>query len=135
MLIGQDPERIEFLYQMMYRQAFWRGGDGYSIALDPAKGTWRLTGTLATARYLPALLLLQDEHARHVQDADGVAIRRRARDRLDADHVAGAGLVLDEELLAEGLREVPRSSSDAPERVRLLAVFYSFKALSGALLK
>jgi len=26
MLIGEDPRRIEHLYQMMYRQSFWRLG-------------------------------------------------------------------------------------------------------------
>ena len=26
MLLGEDPERIEFLYQKMYRQSFWRLG-------------------------------------------------------------------------------------------------------------
>lgn len=26
MLIGQDPARIQYLWQMMYRQRFWRGG-------------------------------------------------------------------------------------------------------------
>lgn len=26
MLVGEDPENIEFLYQKMYRQSFWRLG-------------------------------------------------------------------------------------------------------------
>ena len=45
MVIGQDPERIEFLYQMMYRQAFWRGGIvGLSAISGIEQALWDIRG-------------------------------------------------------------------------------------------
>ena len=45
MLIDQDPERIEFLYQMMYRQAFWRGGIiGLSAISGIEQALWDIRG-------------------------------------------------------------------------------------------
>jgi len=49
---------------------------------------------------------IERQRARHHQQR--VAIGRRAGDRLDADHVAGAGAVLHEELLLERGREMLR---------------------------
>ena len=46
------------------------------------------------------------ERQRARRHQEGVAVGRGARDALDADHVAGAGAVLDEELLLERLGEM-----------------------------
>lgn len=45
MLIGQDPKRIEFLYQMMYRQSFWRVGViGLSAISGIEQALWDILG-------------------------------------------------------------------------------------------
>ena len=45
MLIGQDPMRIEFLYQMMYRQSFWRVGViGLSAISGIEQALWDILG-------------------------------------------------------------------------------------------
>jgi galactonate dehydratase len=45
MLIGQDPTRIEFLYQMMYRQSFWRVGViGLSAISGIEQALWDILG-------------------------------------------------------------------------------------------
>src|ERR1041384_3395709 len=44
-LIGEDPTRIEHLWQTMYRQGFWRGGVGLNSALSGIdQALWDLTG-------------------------------------------------------------------------------------------
>ena len=57
-------------------------------------------------RYLLVEHGIERQRARRHQE--GVAVVRRARDALDTDHVAGAGAVLDEELLLERLGEMIR---------------------------
>ncbi len=45
MLIGEDPERIEFLYQKMYRQSFWRVGViGLSAISGIEQALWDIRG-------------------------------------------------------------------------------------------
>jgi galactonate dehydratase len=45
MLIGQDPTRIEFLFQMMYRQSFWRVGViGLSAISGIEQALWDILG-------------------------------------------------------------------------------------------
>ena len=45
MLIGEDPERIEFLYQKMYRQSFWRlGVIGMSAISGIEQALWDIRG-------------------------------------------------------------------------------------------
>ena len=45
MLIGEDPARIEFLYQRMYRQSFWRGGViGMSAISGIEQALWDIRG-------------------------------------------------------------------------------------------
>ncbi|MCS7056421.1 MAG: galactonate dehydratase, partial [Thermoflexales bacterium] len=45
MLIGEDPERIEFLYQKMYRQSFWRVGViGMSAISGIEQALWDIRG-------------------------------------------------------------------------------------------
>ena len=45
MLIGEDPSRIEFLYQKMYRQSFWRlGVIGMSAISGIEQALWDLRG-------------------------------------------------------------------------------------------
>ncbi len=45
MLIGEDPERIEFLYQKMYRQSFWRMGViGMSAISGIEQALWDILG-------------------------------------------------------------------------------------------
>lgn len=45
MLIGEDPTRIEFLYQMMYRQSFWRVGViGLSAISGIEQALWDILG-------------------------------------------------------------------------------------------
>src|SRR5947209_3835361 len=44
-LIGQDPTRIEHLWQTLYRQGFWRGGVVLNSALSGIdQALWDLTG-------------------------------------------------------------------------------------------
>lgn len=45
MLIGEDPDRIEFLYQKMYRQSFWRMGIiGMSAISAVEQALWDIRG-------------------------------------------------------------------------------------------
>lgn len=45
MLLGEDPRRIEFLYQMMYRQSFWRlGVIGMSALSGIEQALWDIKG-------------------------------------------------------------------------------------------
>src|SRR6266498_1555252 len=45
MLIGEDPARIEHLYQKMYRQSFWRlGVIGLSAISGIEQALWDITG-------------------------------------------------------------------------------------------
>ena len=45
MLLGEDPERIEFLYQKMYRQSFWRlGVIGLSAISGIEQALWDILG-------------------------------------------------------------------------------------------
>lgn len=45
MLVGEDPARIEFLYQRMYRQSFWRGGViGMSAISGIEQALWDIRG-------------------------------------------------------------------------------------------
>lgn len=45
MLIGEDPQRIEFLYQKMYRQSFWRVGViGLSAISGIEQALWDIRG-------------------------------------------------------------------------------------------
>ena len=45
MLLGEDPERIEFLYQKMYRQSFWRlGVIGLSAISGIEQALWDIRG-------------------------------------------------------------------------------------------
>jgi galactonate dehydratase len=45
MLIGEDPENIEFLYQKMYRQSFWRMGViGMSAISGIEQALWDIRG-------------------------------------------------------------------------------------------
>ena len=45
MLVGEDPERIEFLYQKMYRQSFWRMGViGMSAISGIEQALWDIRG-------------------------------------------------------------------------------------------
>ena len=45
MLIGEDPTRIEHLYQKMYRQSFWRGGViGLSAISGIEQALWDILG-------------------------------------------------------------------------------------------
>ncbi len=45
MLIGEDPARIEFLYQKMYRQSFWRVGViGLSAISGIEQALWDILG-------------------------------------------------------------------------------------------
>ena len=45
MLVGEDPRRIEFLYQMMYRQSFWRlGVIGMSAVSGIEQALWDIKG-------------------------------------------------------------------------------------------
>ncbi len=47
MLIGEDPQRIEFLYQKMYRQSFWRVGViGLSAISGIEQALWDIQGKL-----------------------------------------------------------------------------------------
>ena len=48
MLIGENPENIEFLYQKMYRQSFWRNGHYRPCPLSPASS--KPYGTFAARR-------------------------------------------------------------------------------------
>ncbi|MFN4292505.1 MAG: galactonate dehydratase [Thermoflexales bacterium] len=50
MLIGEDPQRIEFLYQKMYRQSFWRVGViGLSAISGIEQALWDIQGKLLGA--------------------------------------------------------------------------------------
>lgn len=56
MLIGEDPARIEFLYQKMYRQSFWRQGViGMSAISGIETALWDLRGKMLN---LPVYQLL-----------------------------------------------------------------------------
>jgi galactonate dehydratase len=45
LLIGQDPRRIEHLWQMMHRQYFWRGGiTNYTAMSGIDQALWDITG-------------------------------------------------------------------------------------------
>jgi galactonate dehydratase len=56
MLIGEDPTRIEFLYQKMYRQSFWRVGViGLSAISGIEQALWDIQGKLLS---LPVYRLL-----------------------------------------------------------------------------
>ncbi len=45
MLIDEDPEKIEFLYQKMYRQSFWRMGViGMSAISGIEQALWDIRG-------------------------------------------------------------------------------------------
>jgi galactonate dehydratase len=47
MVIGEDPDRIEFLYQKMYRQSFWRVGViGMSAISGIEQALWDIQGKL-----------------------------------------------------------------------------------------
>ncbi|GIV85427.1 MAG: galactonate dehydratase [Candidatus Roseilinea sp.] len=47
MLIGEDPQRIEFLYQKMYRQSFWRVGViGLSAISGIEQALWDIRGKM-----------------------------------------------------------------------------------------
>ena len=37
LIIGQDPLRVEHLWQVMFRQYFWRGG---VVTMSAVSGTW-----------------------------------------------------------------------------------------------
>ena len=59
LLIGEDPRRIEHLYQMMYRQYFWKVGiegmsaiSGIEQALWDIKGKWLNVPAFTFARSL-----------------------------------------------------------------------------------
>lgn len=44
-IIGEDPTRIEYLWQMLYRQGFWRGGPVLNSALAGIdQALWDVTG-------------------------------------------------------------------------------------------
>lgn len=50
MLIGEDPQRIEFLYQKLYRQSFWRVGViGLSAISGIEQALWDIQGKLRGA--------------------------------------------------------------------------------------
>ncbi|HWQ53955.1 MAG TPA: galactonate dehydratase [Bryobacteraceae bacterium] len=45
LLIGQDPRRIEYLWQVMHRQYFWRGGiTNYTAMSGIDQALWDITG-------------------------------------------------------------------------------------------
>ena len=52
----------------------------------------------------------------HGDDEQGVAVRRRLRDRLGADHAAGAAAVVDHDLLAEAVAELDGDQRARPRR-------------------
>jgi hypothetical protein len=93
-------------------KAFWRGGDGYSIALDPAKCTWydhrdaRGGGVLALVETAlgcnrrAALQWLETNCGLEARRPLSVADRRNYRqERDDADHFGIAAQALAEEAL------------------------------------
>ncbi len=44
-ILGQDPTRIDFLWQRMYRHGFWRGGEGILTAISALEmALWDITG-------------------------------------------------------------------------------------------
>ena len=44
-IIGEDPTRIEYLWQIMYRHGFWRGGVVLNTALSGIEhALWDITG-------------------------------------------------------------------------------------------
>ena len=47
-LIGQDPTRVEYLWQQMYRHPFWRGGPVLSAAISGIdQALWDIAGKAA----------------------------------------------------------------------------------------
>lgn len=53
MLLGEDPTRIEFLYQKMYRQSFWRMGViGMSAISGVEQALWDIRGRCSTNRFI-----------------------------------------------------------------------------------
>lgn len=96
-------------------QAFWRGGDGYSIVLDPAQGKWydhrngRGGGALALVEVAlgcdrrAALRWLEANCGLDPWHAESSAVQRNYRqdrqDREDADFFGIAGRALVEEVL------------------------------------
>ena len=92
LLIGEDPRRIEHLYQIMCRQYFWRAGiegmtaiSGIEQALWDIKGKWlerpglrapRRAGARPGAGLQPPRRRLDESH---VREHRGEGIRRERR--------------------------------------------------------
>ena len=94
LLIGQDPRRIEHLWQTMHRQYFWRGGITDMTAISGIdQALWDIKGKelgkpvcelLGGPGARHAALLRppgRREPGRHVQDARARGVRRRACSR------------------------------------------------------
>ncbi len=93
LLIGEDPRRIEHLYQMMTRQYFWRCGiEGLSAISGIEQALWDIKGKWLN---VPVYELLGG----------------RVRDRVRVYNHLGGGTM---EAMYES--PTPRSSSNAPWR-------------------
>ena len=57
LIIGEDPTRVEHLWQMMFRQHFWHGNG--IVRATPRIGKWRRShGSAMGHRFMPVITRL-----------------------------------------------------------------------------
>ena len=94
-LVGQDPTRVEHLWQQMFRHPFWRGGPVLNAAISGVDhALWDIAGKAAG---LPVYKML------------GGPVRDRVRCYVRPDFVGAP--VVDQAIAAKGSRDSPDSSS------------------------
>jgi galactonate dehydratase len=117
-ILGEDPTRIDYLWQRMYRQGFWRGGVAILSAISAIEqALWDITGKAygqpvykllggAVRDYIPCYTHCGDpERAKQLMGEGWNAFKSGPAGR------RGAGAVVTE-------KEIPRQTAEAFERLR-----------------
>lgn len=105
MLVGQDPTRIEHLYQMMYRQSFWRMGViGMSAISGIEQALWDILGKHKTSPVYELLGGRVRDRARMYTHLGGGQMAAVYETQAQAD--ASRFVELAQEVVAEGYTAV-----------------------------
>lgn len=130
MLIGEDPARIEFLYQKMYRQSFWRMGViGMSAISGIEQALWDIRGKVLNQPVYNLLGGLVRDRVRMYTHLGGGDMKAVYETQQTVDHQRFADLAL--EVVALGYNAVKVLITPPTESLNSIAAYkYAENALA-----
>ncbi|MDQ6704692.1 MAG: D-galactonate dehydratase, partial [Acidobacteriota bacterium] len=132
MLIGEDPQRIEHLYQKMYRQSFFRPGViGMSAVSGIEQALWDIAGKAAGKPVYQLLGGAVRDKVRMYTHLGGGDMRAVYETQLGADADAMVDLAL--EVVAKGYGAVKVLITPPTESLNGIAAYRQAERLMGAL--